>query len=942
MPFSPGTRLGPYEIVASIGADGTAVYKATDAEHQRTVAIKMLPRRLATNAEARQQFERSTQTLSGLSHPHICALHEVRQEEVPGEGPDVEATTVPFVVMDYLEGETLSGRMKKGPLPLGEAVRIATALADALHAAHRLGIVHGNLRPTNVMLVPDAEDKRGASQVKLLDFGMAAWEQPKAPATTASTDKRAKATLPDVPDDIVRYLAPEQIEGREADVRADIFAFGTMLYEMVTGEKAFEGRNRPMLIAAISTLDPYPLSKNQPDSPALLDHVAQRCLAKDPDDRWQTTHDLLVQLRWLAGGGDSLAASSHGRRKRERRLVALVAIASLIFAATATQIVMSRGDAGDTQPFQFRVPVAGLNSGDIAISPDGKLLAVVAKPNTQEVAALFVRSTGVPKFDKLVGTDGAAQPFWSPDSKSIGFTAGGRVKRVEATGGAPKDLGEATGFTGGAWGTSGVILFGSDKGLYRVSAEGEKLDRATMVDKGETGHYWPSFLPDGQHYVYVVWSADAGARAIYAGALGSKDRTKLMAAASNPVYADPGYILFHRDATLFAQPFDAKKLSLNGEPLHIADLVEFNSSNGHGSFDVSQHGALVYSQSGGRGAGPSGRGGTLNAQWGWRDRAGRLIGAAGETGTYGDIDLSPDGKQIAITRAESIGAAADIYVIDWQRAVSTSLTLDPADDLNPVWSRPDGDRIAFTTWRKGNADIYIRNANAVGPETPLLDTTENESIEDWSKDGRYIAYKKGPDGAEDLWILPLFGDKKPFPIVQGPYHKDEPQFSYDGKWLAYSSDESGGVFQVFITSFPGGEQKLQVSKDGGGQPRWKSDGKELYFRSLANEVMAVDVTLGAKPSAAVPHMLFGGFLGSQTSQDPRRHQWNVIPDGQRFLMRIVPNVTTGRGGIGTAPLVPVNAAIAGAAAPAASQQQGQVSSGLTVIRNWPALAKAGK
>jgi Tol biopolymer transport system component len=475
-----------------------------------------------------------------------------------------------------------------------------------------------------------------------------------------------------------------------------------------------------------------------------------------------------------------------------------------------------------------------------------------------------------------------------------------------------------------------------------VPAEGGTPEPATAVEKQETGHFWPAFLPDGQHYLFLAWSTEAANRAVFTGALGSKTKSKLMSADSNVEYADPGYILFHREATLFAQPFDVRKLTPTGDALHIADEVDFSSTNGRGSFDVSQKGALVYFQSQGGRGGATGRGQMAgNYQWGWRSHDGRLIELAGETGTYGDMDLSPDGKLIAVTQPDAGGTGADIYVIDWQNAGrSHRLTLDPGDDINPVWERPTGARIAFTTYRKGNADIYIKNANGTGEETPLLATPNNESVKAWSNDGKYIAYKQGQEGIEDIWILPMFGDKKPFSMVEGPFHKDEPQFSYDGNWLAYTSDEDGGVFQVFVVKFPGKEQRLQVSTNGGGQPRWREDGKELFFRSPTDGTpMAVDITLGPKLSAGVPHMLFqAGNAGGITSRNPARHQWAVTPNGQQFLIRVNAGQRVSRTTAGT--FIGVNFAYAGTRSgqPAAGGQQAFVSSGLTVIRNFPAAA----
>ena len=911
MTLAVGTRFGPYEIAAPLGEEGSGFWRAADREQDRIVVLKMLPERFTADSEKRARLERQSRVLAGLNHANICVVHEIRREG------DVD-----LVAMEFVEGQTLADRLKKGALPLDRAVRTAMAIAEALHAAHTAGVVHGHLKPSNIMLTADGT-------VKIVDFGLAKWETAvvASPKGTPAPDKRSKAALPDVPDDIVRYLAPERIDGKDADVRSDVFAFGAVLYEMVTGQKAFEGRNRAMLVAAISNLDPYPLSKTQPDSPAMLDHIAQRCLAKDPDDRWQTWHDLLVQLRWVSEGGGVGLAAARAQQRRERRMLSLVA-AGVFLAAVLTVLAAfsGRGPAA-TGSMQFRVPVGGLSSSDIAISPDGRLLALVAAPGSGDQPALYVRPTGDTVFRKLIGTEGAVQPFWSPDSRAIGFAAGGRLKRVDAAGGAPKDLGPAPGFMGGAWGTANVILFGSGTGLWRVASEGGNPEPATAVASGEAGHYWPSFLPDGQRFLYLAMTAEAGSRAIYAGALGSKDRTKVMVADSNPVFAEPGYIVFHRGATLFAQTFDEKTLTASGDALHIADQLEFNGSTGRGSFDVSHQGALVLFQVQ-AGAGGGGRGAPMTgSQWVWRDRTTSAAVAASEVGTYGDMDLSPDGKLIAVTQFEGVGSAPDIWVIDWQRAnVSWRVTLDPGDDLNPVWSRPAGDRIAFTTYRKGNADIYVKNANGAGDETPLVNSPADELIEDWSKDGKFIAYKLGAEATADIWVMPLSGDKKPFPMVEGPYRKDEPQFSYDGNWLAYVSFESGDIAQVYVTSFPGREQKIRVSKDGGGVPRWREDGRELQFVALDGQVMTAEFRPGPAATAGVPSSLFRLTGGNPGGRDPTRHVMSVTPTGQKFLVRAPSAVAGG---------IPFNfPAVSGSGQQPSTQAE--ISAGLTVIRNWPA------
>ncbi len=592
--------------------------------------------------------------------------------------------------------------------------------------------------------------------------------------------------------------------------------------------------------------------------------------------------------------------------------------------------------------FQFRVPVAGLSESDIAISPNGQMIALVAQPNTQVPKSLYVRLVGSTKFTKLGGTDDGAQPFWSADSRTIAFVAGGRLKRVDAAGGAPKDLGEAPGFTGGAWSTDNVILFGSGRGLVRLSAEGGAAEAVTTVEAPETGHYWPSFLPDGQRFVYLAWSEDAASRVVLMGTPGSKEKTRLMTAESN-VVSVPGFLVFHREATLFAQAFDGERLA--GDPVHIADRLALSSANGRGHFDVSQNGVLLYAQSAGAAGGPTGRAEVVTtAVIGWSDRTGKQLGLAAEQGTYGDFDLSPNGKLVAVTRQES-GPSADIWVIDWERAlVPMRLTLDPADDLNPVWA-PAGDRIAFTTYRKGNADIYVKNANGVGAETPLLDSPADEQIEDWSEDGKYLAYKLGQGGFDDLYVLPMAGDnKKPIPVVVGPYKKDEPQFSYDGKWLAYASNESG-TFEVYVISFPGLDNKVRLSAiGGGGQPRWTRSGKELFYRGPDGAAMVVDLKLdGGRLEAGTPRRQFATFTNTPSSRDPTRHQWTVTSDGQRFLVRYANNSAAGFIG-GRSGAIPITFFAPGAvAATQAAGSQAFVSSGLTVIRDWPAAAgKAAK
>jgi len=1022
MALTCGSQLGPYEIESAVDGGAGEIYRARDTRLDRIVDIKVLPR-WNDRPERRERFEAEAKLLAGLQHPHIRLLHDIGREhprlagevntinaeamsaepvapQATGAGaitaeaeasarrgadgsalPSAPVATIAgddaidFLVLEHLEGDTVADRLAKAAGPgskkkqafrLDEALAIAMQLADALDKAHQAGLIHRGLKPASVLLMRGAKSS-DPPIAKLLDFGFAiAEEKESAPSTKKSAASPSQSLLPTrnqataqsaiIGD--VEYLAPEQVEGKVADSRADLFALGVVLYEMLTGKKAFEGKSRAVLMAAIMTAEPDPLIAAQPLASPALDHVLKRCLAKDPDDRWQTAHDLLLQLRWVTGNDAKTTGADALRTRRQQWLIrAAVGAAVVLVAALVAPIALYVRGSAPQEPFQSRSPVVGLSNADISISPDGQLLAFMARPNQQQPASLYVRPVGGLTSKRLAGTDDAVLPFWSPDSRYIGFAAGGKLKKVEAVGGPPQEIADAQGFAGATWSRAGTIVFGTPTGLFSVSAEGGKASALTTIEKSETGHFWPLFLPDGSHYIYLAWSSESTNRALYIGELGAKGRTRLMAAETNVAYAAPGYLLFHREATLFAQPFDANARTFAGDAVQIAGGMAYDPATGHGRFAVSQGDALVYLQGEAGGAGQTGRAQTTaNMQLAWVNRSGQIRAGVGDAAQQGDYDVSPDGRLVAVTRQE--GNTADIWIIDWQRGGNaTRLTLDPADDLNPVWAS-DGTRVAFTTYRKGNADIYIKNANGVGNEVPLLDSPATEIVEAWSHDGRYVAYLTGQDNALDIYALPQFGDKKPLPIVQGRFQKNEPQFSYDGKWLAYTSDESG-TFEVYVVSFPAADQKLKISRDGGGEPRWRADGKELLYRALDHQVMSVDLTItGSKLEASVPKMLSPGNFNSPMTRDPTRHQLGVTADGQQLLVRVAPQaVQTTQAGAAT-PQAPTvfdptsgqaagrgnlffNALAGGGAAGAGRGFAGGVA-GLTVIRHWTAIARSRK
>jgi Tol biopolymer transport system component len=941
MALPEGTTLGPYKIESAIGAGGMGeVYKATDTRLNRVVAVKVLPPHFAHDPDMKQRFEREAQTIAGLNHPNICTLHDVGEQDGTN-----------FLVMEYVEGETLADRLLRGPLSVDEALEVASEIADALDRAHRQGIVHRDLKPANVMLAGSSATRSGqsvrrASQTKLLDFGLAKF------AADQTVPVGSEATRMDVTAEgsiigTLQYMAPEQVEGREADARTDVFAFGALLYEMLTGRKAFEGKSQASLIGAIMKAEPRPISHTQPLAPAAIERIVERCLVKDPEERWQSAHTLRRKLRWIVRNRGTGAAVADAPRHTRLNLAVTTAIAVLLAVVAVPAYLYWRGPV-DPDPMQFRHTISGLSEADVAVSPDGRTIAFVAKPDSSAPASLYTRPVGGLTSVKLPGTDNAAQPFWSPDSQIIGFVSGGKLRTVPAGGGATREVCDADDVAGAAWSASGggTILFGSPDGLFAVSAEGGQAAPVTELREGETGHFWPTFFPDGRQFAFLAWSEEPAARELVAGTLDSKELTPLVAAGSNPVYATPGrsrvaapgYLFFHQGTTVFARPFDADALRFTGDPVQVAGDVSFGA-NGRGNFTVSQNGVLLYYQGGTTSS--SGRGRAVLAQWRWTGGSGTRSGPAMDAGFYGDMDLSPDGRLIAITRQDAGAPTADIWTVDWEKSVLQRVTSDPADAINPVWS-PDGARIAFTSYRNGNADIYVKNANGVGDDVPLLESSADESVEDWSADGRFIAFKYGTKGVEDIYALPLDGGVPgdPFPVVQGQYQKDEPQFSKDGNWLAYASDEGeAGRFQVYVISFPAGDLKQQISTEGGGQPRWSWDGRQVHYRTLDNEFMTVDLTLGSTIEHGTPRPLSLATSRNPTAADPTRHMWSVTSDGH-FLVRMPPGASTAAGS-STGPILSPQVNAPGSGGGTTNATRNPVTSGLTAILHWTsALPKA--
>ena len=858
MALSAGTLLGPYEIVSLVGAGGMGeVYRARDTRLNRTVAIKTLTTQVVDRPDLTARFEREARTLATLSHPHICSVFDVGRQD-----------GVDYLVMEFLEGHTLAHRLQGNGLPLDEALKIAIQLADALNKAHRQNIVHRDLKPANIVLT-----KSGA---KIVDFGLAKLvANGRGPFAATGLPTRTPMTAEGTILGTLQYMAPEQLEGKEADPRSDVFAFGAIVYQMVTGRRSFDGQSQANLIAAILDRDPPAMSTLQPTTPSSLERVIRKCLAKDPDARWQSAGDLLEELKWIADGtlGDP-GPQQAGKPRRQRAFAvwAMVSTMLLIVALIVIGVLIVRPQA-EGDEIRFEVPVPNIsNPREIKISPDGRWLAFTA--STDAGTALFLRRFESTTPELLNGTDGASSPFWSPDSREIGFFSRGRIKKISVTGGSVQNICNAPNLAGGTWNADGVIVFSSAGVLNRTTSAGGEARPISVRDesKQETGHFAPDFLPDGKRYLYVAWSPLEGNSAIYLASLDSNDRTRLLVVQSKAVYANSGYLLFHRQGILFAQPFDGT--SLTGEPLRVADEVSYDALTAAAAFDVSNNGRLIYF---------AGDGPAVDRQFVWRDRTGRQIGNAAAPGLYTtNFDLARDGTQIAVGQRDRQSSQYDLWLLDWARNLPRRLTFDPAlsPNGNVVWS-PDGRRVAFASQRAGNRDIYERNVNGAGTDTPLLATPFDEWPEDWSEDGRYLAYGRNTtQGIGGLFALPLFGDRTPITIADTPFGEDEPRFSKDGRWVAYNSDESG-MNQVYLVSFPATDHKRQISTDGGVQPRWRHDGKELFYLGLDGRIMAVDLRIDSTIEAGVPRPLFNTRL----NVDQARDQFAVAADGQRFLVQ---------------------------------------------------------
>jgi serine/threonine protein kinase len=848
------------------------VYRATDVNLKRSVAIKVLPTSVVTNSERLTRFQREAEVLAALNHQNIAQIYGLEKVD-----------TITALVLELIEGPTLADRIAQKPIPIDDALSIAMQIAQALEAAHEQGIIHRDLKPANIKVRPDG-------MVKVLDFGVAKVMETSAsspdpsqsPTITTPTMTQAGMIL-----GTAAYMSPEQARGRTVDKRADIWAFGCVFYEMLTGKPAFAGETITDILSAIVKSDPD-WGALPGVTPSVIRRLLKRCLDKDPNQRLHAIADARLDIAEAKSEPITVVSSVNGWARRERA-IAVVAAAALVAALTMTVPTIRyfrtpltvQADAPELRLQVITPPTTDPVS--MALSPDGRRLTFVA--TSDGTPRLWLRPLDSVTGQPLPGTDGASYPFWSPDSQSIGFFAEGKLKRIDIGGGPPQPLADAPSARGGTWSRDGVILFGATGGILRVPASRGEVVRVTRVVPSHTAHRFPQFLPDGRRFLYFSQGSGDG-QGVFLGSLDSPETTRLTAADTAAAFMPPDFVLFMRQGSLMARRLDATgRGELVGNALTVADPVGWDGAIGIGAFSVSATGVIVH-----RPHGPGRR------QLTWFDSTGKPAGVVGvpDADSLQYPELSRDSGRVAIDR--TVLNNRDVFLADVVRGLPGRFTFDAGNDAMPIWS-PDGGRIVFRSNRKGAFDLYEKSSSRGGNETLLYESPENKIPNTWSPDGKSLLFTKlDPKTGYDVWVLPLesksSGDRQPYSFVDTPFDDSQAAFSPNGQWVAYQSNE-GGPLEIYVQPFPGPGAKQQISNGGGSSPRWRRDGKELFYLTPDAKLMAVPI--GGQSSTMVeagpPVALFqtrmsglGGVAGNV------RPQYDVAGDG-RFLMNITTEET---------------------------------------------------
>ena len=875
MPIGPGARLGPYEILSALGTGGMGeVYRARDTRLKRDVALKILPESFATDSDRLARFQREAEVLASLNHPNIAAIYGLEQSD-----------GAQALVMELVEGPTLADRIAEGPIPVDEALPIAKQIAEALEAAHEQGIIHRDLKPANIKVRPDGT-------VKVLDFGLAKALEPVSSSNmnaTASPTITSPAMMTGVGMLLgtAAYMSPEQARGKTVDKRSDIWAFGCVLYEMLTAKRAFEGHDVPDTLAAVLRAEPD-WNLLPAITPGTIRRLLRRCLRKDSRERLRDVGDARIELQEAQTTTESevtTVATPVSVRRRDRvawtllavatlALVALAVAATLYLRRTVPEWVVSRLDVvtpPTTAAFSF------------ALSQDGRQLVFVA--NGEKGSQLWLRPLDQATAQPLANTEGAIFPFWAPDGQAVGFFADGKLKRINLSAVAVQVLADAPLPRGGTWNTEGVVIFAPTPNgpLMRVAASGGDVAPVTQVASGQGSHRWPQFLPDGRRFLFFMGAGLPQTHGAYLSSLDGGEPMLVLPAETAAVYAAPGYLLLVSQGVLAAYPFDTTSGTVAGEPIPVAQAVGTDDGSFHSAFSVSDRGVLTYRA-----------GANSKRRLVWFERMGQISGEVGSLddnawANWSNPELAPNGQRLALN--SFLQGNLDVWLIDVGRGVPNRFTFDAALDSSPIWS-PDGSQLVFRSIRQGGSsyDLFQKPANGTVDEQPLLITPENKTPLDWSQDGRFLLYStQNPKTASDIWALPLTGERKPFAVLESTFDEIQGQFSPDGRWLAYASNESGR-YEIYVRTFPEAGGKWRVSGSGGMQPRWRRDGRELFCVAPDTQLMAVTLRLAPDThvlEAGAPVALFPARLatGAAATGSLARAQYAVATDG-RFLLNM--------------------------------------------------------
>jgi eukaryotic-like serine/threonine-protein kinase len=848
-----GRQLGAYRVDSLLGAGGMGeVYRARDTKLGREVAMKVLPPVFASDANRLARFEREARLLATLNHPHIGAIYGLE-----------DAAGVRALILELVEGPTLADRLSGGPLPVREALTIGRQIAEALEAAHEKGVIHRDLKPANIKVTPDGV-------VKVLDFGLAkaATGDGSTPDLTQSPTVTVGGTRDGIVLGTAAYMSPEQARGQAVDKRGDIWAFGCVLWEMITGRAPFARETMSETLAAILEREPD-WSALPPATPESIRRLLTRSLQKDPQRRLRHIGDARIEIEEAKSEPRMAGIAAQGSPRNVLAWISSSAILTLIATLVGTSVLRSTVPAPEVR-FEISTPPTP-DPASLAISPDGQQTVFVA--TSEGRPRLWLRSLDAVSPRPLVGTDGGFYPFWSPDNRSIGFFADGKLQRIDIEGGLVRTLAIAPNPEGASWNRDGTILFvpNATGPIFRTSATGGEVEALTRIEAKQSSHRFPQFLPDGRHFLYYV-TGSPQVSGVYVNELNGTTK-RLLDADAPASYTPSQYLLFVRQGTLFAQSFDPVKLEVSGNPLPIAEQIAVGGETSAVALSASAAGPFLY------------RSGLASAQrqFIWFDRSGKQIEKLGDLdSTTHAPSLSPDRLRLALNR--TLNGNTDVWTLDLGRSLLSRFTFDVAADTFPIWS-PDGDRIVFNSNRQGAYDLYEKRVTGSGNERLLLATPQNKAPVDWSPDGRFVLYRSPTlTTGFDLWALPMDGTTKPFPVVQTNFEERDGQFSPDGKWIAYQSNESGRS-EIVVQPFPGPGDKLQISTNGGGQVRWPLDGKELFYIALDGRLMAVPIRMasnGQSIEAAPPVPLFATRVGGGIQVD--RQQYVVSPDGRRFLM----------------------------------------------------------